>query len=167
MAAPPAATISSTERHVSRASPSPSPVSEAPLDRPRLGRRLRSAQQRRLDSLPASHPPRRQRPQRRRHPPKALHLLPADHRHRPLQRRLPVPDPLRSHRHQPRHRIRPAQRPLRPPRAPALFLLPAQPHRRHHGPRHQRPQRRPHAARPSHHVFGEHAGLHRRRSLSS
>ena len=35
------------------------------------------------------------------------------------------------------------------------------PHRRHHGPDDQRPQRRPHAARPGHHVQRQQPRLHR------
>ena len=40
-----------------------------------------------------------------------------------------------------------------------------QPHRRHHGPHDQRPQRRAHAARPGHHVHRQHGALLRRRAL--
>ena len=43
-------------------------------------------------------------------------------------------------------------------------LLPAPPHRRHHGAHHQRPQRRPPAPRPGHHVLRQHHRLHRRRA---
>ena len=46
----------------------------------------------------------------------------------------------------------------------SLFLLPAQPHRRHYGAGHQRPERGPHAARSGGHVFGQHDRLHRRRA---
>ena len=46
----------------------------------------------------------------------------------------------------------------------SLLLLPAKPHRRHHGARHQRPECGPHAARPGHHVFGQHPRLHCRRA---
>ena len=43
-------------------------------------------------------------------------------------------------------------------------LLPHPSHRRHHGPHHQRPQRRPPAPRPRDHVQREHHRLHRRRA---
>ena len=78
------------------------------------------------------------------------------------QGHLPIPDALGGHRHLPRYRIRSAQRPVQAPGTPLLLLLPAQPHRRHHGPRHQRSERGPDAARPGHHVLRQHHRLHRR-----
>ena len=50
---------------------------------------------------------------------------------------------LDSHRHLARDRIRYAQRPLSPARKAGLRLLPALPHRRHHGPHDKRLERRP------------------------
>ena len=46
------------------------------------------------------------------------------------------------------------------PGKPFLFLLSAQSHRRHHGPRHQRPECRAHAAGPGHHVLGQYDRVH-------
>src|SRR5271157_6076773 len=157
--APTAATISYTRPHgpTHHGAEEPTPPRSLPEALPRrcrLVRTLRLIQSRNLASLSASPAPRRQRPSLRSNPPETSHLLPARHRHRAGQGNLPVPDALGGHRHLPRYRVRSAQRPLRPPRAPLLLLLPAQPHRRHHGPRHQRPQRRPDAARPGHHVLG-------------
>ena len=68
-------------------------------------------------------------------------------RPRAAQRHLPILDARDPHRHLPRYRIRPAQRSVRPPDSPLPRILRAHAHRRHHGARHQRPQRRPHDAR--------------------
>ena len=79
-------------------------------------------------------------------------------------RDLPLHHPPGPHRRLPRDRVRSPQRPLRQPRTPVPRLLPHPSHRRHHGPHHQRPQRRPPAPRPGHHVLRQLPRLHRRRA---
>ncbi len=68
------------------------------------------------------------------------HIRAPGHRRLCRQGYLPVSDPLGRHRHLARHRVRPAQRPVLAPGTPVVLLLSAQPHRRHHGQGHQRPE---------------------------
>src|SRR5580698_3933151 len=91
-----------------------------------------------LDSLPARPRQSCRRSERRRNPPQTPRLRRNPARHRHHQRNLPVPHPLDRNRRLARHRVRPAQRSFSEARKPVVFLLPASPHWRHYGPRHQR-----------------------------
>src|SRR5258708_38398903 len=131
--APAAATISSTRSHVpthhgaEESTPTRS-LSEALPQRSVLGRALRPIHYRDLDTLPASFAPRRERSSLGSNPAATSHILAAHPRHRSDQAHRPVSDALGGHRDLARYRIRFAQRPVRAPRAPLVFLLPAQPH---------------------------------------
>ncbi len=66
---------------------------------------------------------------------------------------FPILDARDPHRPVARHRVRSAQRSVLAHRHALAGFLREIPHRRHHGARHQRSERRPHDARPWHHVF--------------
>ena len=140
------------------------PVSETLSLELRRGHDLCFPHQRHLDPVSARARQSRRRSALRRDPPQVAGLCRMAARHRHHQGNLPVPPALDCDRRVARHRVRPAQRPFRPSRKPLLFLLPAPPHGRHYGPRHQRSERGPHAAWPRHHVLGQHHGLHRGRA---
>ena len=76
--------------------------------------------------------------------------------HQPGQRHLSLRPALDPDRHLARNRVRPAQRPVPQARKPGLRLLPALPHRRHHGAHDQRPECGAHAAGPGADVQRQH-----------
>ena len=111
---------------------------------------------RQLDSLLRAAQPSRHR-----------HLLHHSSRLRFAERIFLLQHALDSDRRLARHRVRHSHRPLRSPARDGARVLRPQSHRRIDVARHQRPEQRPHGARPRHHVHRPDAGDDGARSLRS
>src|ERR1700728_994909 len=127
------------------------------------GHALRLAHQRHLDLVSAGPRQGHRRSARRGNAAQAIALRRVFARHRRQQGNFSVPHPLDRDRYLARHGVRPAQRSVRSSGDSFLLLLPAPPHRGHHGPCHERLERGPVTARPRHHVLRQYHRLHRGR----